>query len=181
MFPSHYNYLKKETAPKMILEGLRLVGTTEAPGHSNNPVIIGWAKELGEDVAKVYLADEIPWCGLAMAIVAKRAGKPVPKDPLWALNWGNFGIHSPIPMLGDVLVFTRKTRDGKKAGHVAMYVGESTDTYHIMGGNQADTYGFTEISKSRLYVARRPIYTTQPANVRQIILNSNGIISNNEQ
>jgi uncharacterized protein (TIGR02594 family) len=181
MIPAKYKYLEKEKGPKMLVEALKLVGTTEVAGAANNPTILAWAKEVGADVAKVYVADSIPWCGLAHAIVALRGGKEVVKDPLWALNWGNFGEYSPTPMLGDTLIFVRRTPDGKKAGHVALYVGEDDTTYHILGGNQGDTYGFTRIAKNRLYTARRPKYTTPPSNIRKIFLKPDGSISNNEQ
>lgn len=181
MIPARYKYLEKEGAPRMLVEALKLVGTKEVPGAGNNPTIMAWAKEVGADVAKVYLSDEVPWCGLAHAVVALRAGRGPVKDPLWALNWGNFGEYTPIPMLGDTLVFVRKTAEGKKAGHVGLYVGEDSTSYYVLGGNQADMYGFARIVKSRLYTARRPKYNTPPGNIRRIFLKSDGTISNNEQ
>ena len=38
------------------------------------------------EVADVYKADSIPWCGM-----------------FWALSWSAFGAKSPAPALGDVL------------------------------------------------------------------------------
>lgn len=181
MIPEKYKYLEKEGAPRMLVEALKLVGIKEVKGSEHNPIIMSWARELGEKMEKVYLADEIPWCGLAHAIVAFRAKKGVVKDPLWALNWGNFGDYTETAMLGDTLVFVRKTADGKKAGHVGLYVGEDATTYHVLGGNQSDMYGFTRIAKSRLYTARRPRYNNPPTNIRRIFLKPDGTISNNEQ
>lgn len=176
-----YGWLLKEPGPLMIKKALELYGTKEALGKPNNPVILAWAKEVGGNVADVYKADEIPWCGLFMAVVAKRSGKQVVKDPLWALNWGTFGKHTDVPMLGDVLVFVRKTADGKKAGHVGLYVGEDDKCYHVLGGNQSDSVNITRIEKSRLYAARRPNYNVQPANVRRVKLKATGAVSINEQ
>jgi uncharacterized protein (TIGR02594 family) len=178
--PDKYKWLTKEGGPKMIVEALRHYGTLETKGKGNNPDITKWADEIGGDVDKVFVADEIPWCGLFMAIVAKRTGKPFPAAPLWALNWGNFGKHSPIPMLGDVLVFVRKTSTGARAGHVGLYVGEDSAAYHVLGGNQSDAVTISRIAKNRLYTARRPVYTLQPANVRKIILSTSGVLSTNE-
>lgn len=166
----------------MLLEALKLVGIKEIKGPVNNQTIINWAREIGDSVEKVYKADEVPWCGLAHAIVALRADKGVVKDPLWALNWGNFGDYVETPMLGDTLVFVRTTATGKRAGHVGLYVGEDDTAYHVLGGNQSDMYGFTRISKDRLYVARRPKYKVAPSNIRRIFLNGDdNSLSNNEE
>lgn len=178
--PIKYQWLKNESGPLMIKKALELFDVSESLGKKNNPVILSWAKEVGGDVANVYLADEIPWCGLFVAVVAKRSSKQLVKDPLWALNWGNFGKVAPVAMLGDVLVFIRKDKEGKTAGHVGLYVGEDKDCYHVLGGNQADKVCITRILKSRLYVARRPNYNIQPANVRVVKLSNTGTISTNE-
>jgi uncharacterized protein (TIGR02594 family) len=175
-----YQWLAAEGGPKMLNEAINLIDVIETPGTANNPVIIAWAKEVGADVAAVYKSDEIPWCGLFMAVVVKRSGRQVVKDPLWALNWGTFGTHAETPMLGDVLCFVRTTPDGKKAGHVAIYVGEDAKCYHILGGNQSDKVCIVRKDKSQLYVARRPNYINQPKNVRQIILPESGELSTKE-
>lgn len=175
MLPSRYGWLARESGPKMLIEALKLYGTLEAPGSKNNPTILSWAKEIGGEVADVYSADSIPWCGLFMAVVAKRAGKEVPKHPLWALSWSAFGAKASKPMLGDVLTFTRNG-----GGHVALYVGEDDGAYHCLGGNQSDAVSITRIAKSRLYAARRPLYREQPANIRVVHLASNGVLSTNE-
>lgn len=160
----------------MLVEALKLYGVLESPGTSDNPLIISWAKEIGGSVEQVYKADSIPWCGLFIGVVAKRAGKELPKSPLWALSWATFGSYTEEAMLGDVLVFTRKG-----GGHVALYVGEDNVCYHCLGGNQSDKVSITRITKNRLYTVRRPIWkVAQPANVRKIILDPSGEISENE-
>lgn len=172
--PPAYAWLASEPGPKMILEALKLYGVHEAPGSVNDPVIMGWAAEMG--LSSVYSSDAIPWCGLFMAIVAKRAGKQPPLQPLWALNWGVFGNAVPdYPKLGDVLIFKR---DG--GGHVAMYVGEDADHYHVLGGNQGDAVSISRIAKDRLYKSRRPVYSAEPDNVRVIHLAALGAASRNE-
>lgn len=178
ILPKAYQWLQKETAPLMLLEALRHYGTLEHKDSKNNPSILAWAKEVGGNVADVYKADSIAWCGLFMAIVAKRAGYVIPKDPLWALNWGTFGTHVEKcdAMLGDVLVFVRNG-----GGHVAEYVGEDATTFHIVGGNQSDAVTITRISKNRLYAVRRPVFKIgKPSSVRKIYLNVGGSISTNE-
>lgn len=179
--PKQYQWLENEPGPKMLLEGLTHYGCLEIKGKDNNPDITKWANEIGGSVAEVYLSDEIPWCGLFMAICAKRSGYQLPKDPLWALNWGTFGNRQPVAMLGDVLTFIRKTSEGKTAGHVAMYVGEDQAAYHTLGGNQSDCVCITRMPKQRLSMIRRPAFKiAQPKNVRTIMLSSNGKFSTTE-
>jgi uncharacterized protein (TIGR02594 family) len=160
----------------MIVEALKLYGTLEMPGNADNPVIMGWANEVG--LGRVYSHDAVPWCGLFMAVVAQRAGKTLPRDPLWALNWAKFGVAQPKggAMLGDVLTFVR---DG--GGHVALYVGEDGGAFHVLGGNQRDQVCFTRIDKTRLHSVSRPVYASaQPPNVRKVYLRADGALSANE-
>lgn len=171
--PAQYTWLSKEPSPRMLVEALKLFGTVETPGTRDNPTILAWAVEVG--LSKTYSHDSIPWCGLFIAVVAKRAGQRVVDSPLWALSWADFGKPTTSAMLGDVLTFKR---DG--GGHVGLYVGEDASAYHVLGGNQLDQVSVTRIAKSRLYRARRPIYNVQPANVRKIVLAANGKLSSNE-
>lgn len=169
-----YNFLKEEKSPQILVQAVKMLGTKEIVGKEHNPVIMGWAKELG--LQKVYTADEIPWCGLAVAYAAHKAGVQVVDKPLWALNWAKFGNKVSEPMLGDVLTFKR---DG--GGHVGIYVGEDKDCYHVLGGNQGNAMSVTRILKSRLYQARRTAWKiAQPKNVRKVFLDAKGTISKNE-
>ena len=171
--PKAYRWLEKEESPRHLLKAIELFGTTEKVGHGDNPVIMGWAKET---LLTDYGADSIPWCGLFMAVIMKRANRPMVVNPLWALNWKQFGMDVPVPMLGDVLVFIRSG-----GGHVGLYVGEDKTTYHVLGGNQGDKVSIVRIMKNRLVGTRRPRYQNQPTNVRVIELNSTGgVISSNE-
>ena len=158
--------------PLMVREAIKLHGVIEAPGTKNNQVILSWAKELGID--KTYSNDAIPWCGLFVAIVAKRAGKAadIPATPLWALAWRNFGKPVDKPQLGDVIVKTRKTASGTTAGHVCIYIGEDATHYHVIGGNQSDAVTIARISKKDKLWFRRPAYRVQPATVRTLLFKS---------
>lgn len=172
--PSNYVWLNREPGPKMLKQAIGLFGVREFSGAADNPVILGWAREIG--LSRVYSGDEIPWCGLFMAVVATRADKPVPDQPLWALNWALWERETGQPMHGDVLVFIREG-----GGHVAIYVGEDARTYHCLGGNQSDAVSITRVDKKRLRSVRRPRWRiAQPSNVRPIRLASRGTISTNE-
>lgn len=169
-----YNYLKNADNPKIIKEAFKLLGVREVLGKDHNPTILKWAEELG--LKNVYASDEVPWCGLFVAYVCKKADKTVVTSPLWARNWLNFGTKEATPKLGDILVFSRGT-----GGHVGFYVGEDDKCYHVLGGNQGDAVSVTRIVKTRLLGARRPIWTTaEPSSVKVIKLEPSGAISTNE-
>ena len=174
MLPAEYRWLGAAgPLPRMLRVALTLYGTRETAGAGDTPAILAWARETG--LARSYRADAVPWCGLFMAVVAQRAGWAVPDGPLWALNWGRFGVAAARPMLGDVLTFARPG-----GGHVALYVGEDVDTYNLLGGNQDDRVGFARIVKTRLRAARRPPYRVAPASVAVRRLAAGGGLSVNE-
>jgi uncharacterized protein (TIGR02594 family) len=173
--PPAYRWIDEvRPLPKMVAAACQLYGTIETPGAADNPVILDWAKEAG--LSKAYSSDAVPWCGLFMALIAKRAGKAAPAKPLWARSWSRFGIASPQAALGDVLVFSR----AKGGGHVGLYVGEDETAFHVLGGNQADAVSIVRIAKSRCIAIRRPIYRVQPASVAPLHLAASGVISTNE-
>lgn len=170
-----YEFLQKETAPKILVEAVKMIGTKEIVGAKHNPTILGWAEEL--DLDKVYKSDEVPWCGLAVAYACHRAGLKVVSSPLWALSWAKWGTEVSEPMLGDILTFKRNG-----GGHVGIYVGEDKECYHVLGGNQGNQMCVSRIAKARLYKARRTAWkVAQPKSVRKIQLSSSGTISTNEQ
>ena len=174
--PAEYRWLSDEDGPRILLEFLKIYGTTEAPGIKNNPKIMAWAKRVGLDA--VYTADSIPFCGLGMAYVALQAGWDVPINPLWARNWLKWGtpINKEDAMLGDVLVFERGN-----AGHVGVYVGENKLFFSVLGTNQNDSTNIKFIEKSRcLGVRRCPWRVDQPSSVRKVLVTSRGEISRNE-
>jgi len=191
--------LHQTPLPRVIDEALKLYGVKEKVGSDNNPVIMEWAAELGEQrIGWKYTADSIPWCGLGVSISCLRAGKRIPEGPLYALNWAKFGTpvalrqglmvdlplifaNALLASLGDVLVFDR-TQPGAttRSGHVGFYIGEDSDYYRVLGFNQGDAVSFTWIAKRRCVAIRRPEYHTPPASVRPFRLKRSGAISENE-
>lgn len=163
------------TLPRMVVEGLKLLGTVEHAGARNCPAIMAWADEC--DLERVYTADSIPWCGLWMRVVAKRAGKDCSQvtTPLWALSWGKFGYAGGQPRLGDILVFKRNG-----GGHVGLYIGEDSSCYHVLGGNQSDAVTITRIQKVRLHAVRRLYRVGPPASAKPYVLAATGTVSRNE-
>lgn len=171
---AQYNFLKTAKSPKVIEIAMSFYGTKEIVGPKHNPVIMGWAKEIG--LSKVYTSDEIAWCGLFVGMVVERAGFDMVKDPLWARNWVKFGNKSTIAGLGDILVFVREG-----GGHVGFYVGEDKDCYHVLGGNQSNEVNIVRILKSRCIGVRRCAWKiAQPEAVKKITYLGGGKISTNE-
>ncbi|WP_076072193.1 TIGR02594 family protein [Sphingomonas montana] len=171
--PPAYRWLGSVgTLPRMLAEGLELYGVRETAGAADNPVILQWAREAG---VAGYRADATAWCGLFLAVAAKRAGWTVPDGPLWALNWGKFGVATARPMLGDVMTFVRPG-----GGHVGLYVGEDAAAWHVLGGNQDDRVGFARIARGRMRAVRRPPYRRAPATVAAHRLAATGKLSVDE-
>lgn len=172
--PQQFQFLAKEPAPKMLLEALKWHGLKEELGAVDNPQIMEWAKELK---LTQYVNDSVPWCGLFIAIIAKRANKSLPPNPLWARDWLTWGQIVYTPKLGDVMIFERKGG----GGHVTLYVGENSTHYFCLGGNQGDSVSITSVAKNRLIGIRHLYIKAQPANCRPIYIDWNPNESTNEQ
>lgn len=163
--------------PRVIQEGLKLLGTVEIPGVDSSTAIDSWAAEVAHAGCEVdaYTDDRVPWCGLFAAVVALRAGKTPPQSPLWALNWSKFGTSVNRACLGDVLVFKRET-----GGHVGFYIAEDAGCYHVLGGNQSNSVSITRLRRARCVAIRRPLMKLPPTSVRPFLVTPSGHISENE-
>ncbi|MEA2961680.1 MAG: hypothetical protein QOI46_1778 [Alphaproteobacteria bacterium] len=140
-----------------------LTGTQEYAGGSDNPVILEWARFIGEKYPEMrgycaqYNHDAIAWCGLAVAYcMAKNSIRPVfgkseNERFLWADAWRRFGVRLDKPKPGCVMVFTRNG-----GGHVALFEGEEGNDYLVRGGNQSDAVSLMRIHKSRFTAAMWP-------------------------
>lgn len=177
--PAGYEWLGKVgTLPRTIVEGVKLLGIAEVAGAGSNATILAWRDELNASGVPIkgYSDDSIAWCGLFAAIVAHRAGKAVPENPLWARSWTKFGQATDQAGLGDVLVFQRPGG----GGHVGFYIAEDTEAYHVLGGNQSDRVCIIRIAMSRCIAVRRPVYTQQPVSVACRTVVRSGALSMNE-
>lgn len=180
-WPAQYAWLGDlGQLPRLVVAGGRLLGTKETPGAASSPTIMGWKNELaaiGRDVAG-YTSDAVPWCGLGIGKIALDAGyaHEIPQHPLWALNWGEFGVPAKQPCLGSLMTFVRDT-----GGHVALYIAEDQTAYHVLGCNQSDSVTITRILKSRLKACREPAYHSRPASARPFVVSSVGALSTNER
>lgn len=179
--PADYSWLNDVRGlPRTIRVAFKEFGVAEVVGRGSSRTIIGWRDELNQAGAKIsgFSDDDIPWCGLFVAIVAYRrmgCAEEVVKNPLWARNWSRYGVKELKPGLGDVLVFSRGS-----GGHVGFYVGEDTRCLHVLGGNQGNKVSIARISKGRLLACRRPPYKVQPRGVKPYFLAPQGELSTNE-
>lgn len=189
--PQNFKWIEKlGVLPKMIVEGILMLGIQEIKGQKSNPLILKFAKDIGVD--DIYKNDDTSWCALAHNAIAKRSGKRIgfkkdKYDLLRALAFQAYGIDlfpdewKVIPiseaMFGDTLIFKRP--DG---GHIGLYIGESKTHYYVMGGNQNNMYSFTRIAKERLVAVRRPAYNIGiPSSVKKYALNDTGVpVTTNE-
>lgn len=178
MLPKPYSWIDAQPGPKMLKIGAALYGLKEIHGKINSPVIMGWAHDAGYGPS-IYPDDETAWCGLFMDHLARTAGYAPPSGSLSARAWAHFGNPTTIPMLGDVVVLWRGSKSSG-LGHVGLYVGETKDTFLLLGGNERDQVNVVPEAKYRLVAARRPPYKVQPPNVRRIFMGYQGPLSTNE-
>ncbi|MEH3091995.1 MAG: TIGR02594 family protein [Agrobacterium cavarae] len=136
----------KIVEPVWMRDARRYLGVKEIPGEKSNAVIIGWAKALGGWIANWFKNDDTPWCGLFVsnAIATTLPKESMPANPLGALNWAKFGQESRAAR-GAILVFERAG-----GGHVGFYVGEDSEYFHVLGGNQDNAVSITRVKKGRL-------------------------------
>lgn len=179
--PAAYRWLLNlSPLPQTTVAAIGLLGTKEIAGRAHSPVIMAMAAEVGLTGAQ-YPDDETAWCGLAAAVIAKRANKdftPV-GNVLGSRNWLKFGEAADVPSLGDFMVFWRGSRDGWQ-GHIAQYIAEDDEAYHVAGGNQSNAFNIMRLAKNRLLGARRPVYRSKPPTVKPYRVAATGVMSRNE-
>jgi uncharacterized protein (TIGR02594 family) len=143
----------------------QITGTKETSGSADNPVILGWAAEIGKRYPEMasycskYDHDSKPWCGLtvaycmAMAGIRPQFGATDEDRFLWADSWRQFGVPVTNPQPGDVLVY--QWPNGSH--HVSLYDHETPgDQYASRGGNQGDAVTVAMYGMSSCTAIRRP-------------------------
>lgn len=150
-----------DTVPPWLATMRQITGTHAL---NDNPVILGWAKKIGElypDLASYcagYTNDTIAWCGLTVGYcMAVNGIKPVfgATDTdrfLYALAWKQFGTAGDTPQAGDVLVFDFGGGDH----HVTLFEQAQNDFYICRGGNQSHQVKVSTYPKSQCIAIRRP-------------------------
>ena len=156
-------------------EALRKMGLHEG---THNRTLSNWLKS---DGATVGDPSKIPWCGdFVETAIALTLDEPLPVNPYLAANWVKFGIQCR-PQYGAIMSFWRGSPSSWK-GHVAFYVAEDDEAYHILGGNQRNSVSITRIGKNRLrtHGCRWPASAMEPTGRPRLIARGSDPLSHNE-
>jgi uncharacterized protein (TIGR02594 family) len=134
----------------LINTALSQYGVTELPGDQHNPMILRYFAEIGHEWATT---DETAWCSAFMNWVAlqcdrERSGK------LNARSWLNIGEEIESPIINDLVIFWRESKNSWK-GHVGLYVNDIGDDIYCLGGNQNNMVCVKTYPKDRLLGYRR--------------------------
>ena len=155
-----------------MIEAERHIGLREIKGLKHNSTIIGWLKNL----KAWWFDDETAWCGTFVAHCLKSTGHVIPSTWYRALSWAQWGQKLENPVVGCVVVFSRKG-----GGHVGFVVGRNRNgNLMVLGGNQGDAVAISAFDKSRVVGYRWPSDAMIPINVDLPLINSNGKLSENE-
>ncbi len=164
--------------PLWLIEGLKWLDTHEAPGASDNPHILDWARQEGGTIANVYRDDSIPWCSLYANMVLTKVGLQG-TETLWALDWADWGVALPGTAVG---AFAPMKRDG--GGHIAIVVGrDQHGNLMCLGGNQSDCVNIRPFPAERPLGFRWPKEAPPPGRIgfeRLPLVRSDGELSRNE-
>ncbi len=129
------------------------IGTKEAPGGADNPVILKYAADA--EVAGVVNKDDIAWCAAFVGAMLARANTPGSRRAN-ARSYETWGRKLASPCLGCVVVFSRPPSTWM--GHVGFYTG--TDKVNrrvrVIGGNQGDAVSIADFSVDRVVAYRWP-------------------------
>lgn len=117
--------------PTWLTKAESYVGLKEVSGPKNNSTVVDFWK-------KIHLNsisnDEIPWCAAFVGAVLEDSGFTSTRSGL-AKSYLNWGVPLTKPVLGCVVVFTRKG-----GGHVGFVEGvDKNGNIYVIGGNQSDS------------------------------------------
>lgn len=155
-----------------IIEAERHIGLREIKGLKHNSTIVSWLRSL----KAWWLDDETAWCGVYVAHCFKSTGHVIPKAWYRALAWLDWGQRIDNPVVGCVVVFSRKG-----GGHVGFVVGKNRNgNLMVLGGNQGDAVAVSAFDKSRIVGYRWPSDAMIPICADLPFIASNGKLSENE-
>jgi TIGR02594 family protein len=113
------------------------MGITEIGGSKANPRIVEYlwtTKGLSSDLKN---SDETAWCSAFANWCIVTAGL-TGTSSAWALDWRNWGKEIANPVIGAVVVFSRKSLK-TNGGHVGFFIEDLGTKVRILGGNQSES------------------------------------------
>lgn len=128
------------------------LGLQEIPGPHSNPLILHWAREI--HAPAWYEDDDQAWCTVFLNRIFLACQLPLSGTGfalLRAKSFETWGRSLTFPTLGAVLTFSRP-----EGAHVGLYLGERSDAYRVLGGNQSNAVSEAWILKSRATAIRWP-------------------------
>lgn len=135
--------------PKWYELAVKELGTKEAPGFANNPIVQQYYLDAGSGKQD----DSVPWCAAFVGAMLKRAGVS-PSGYLAARSYLKWGQKTK-PQLGAIVVFRRGNSPWQ--GHVAFFVQDNGSTVRVVGGNQSDAVTYADYPKSKVLDYRWPL------------------------
>ena len=116
----------------------------------HNPIILQWLEDVGklEGVAKAWWSnDEVPWCGLFVAVCLGKNRRFVVREWYRARDWADDRMTKLArPAYGSIVVMSRQG-----GGHVGFVVGiDQFGNIMVLGGNQSNRVSIAPFSRERL-------------------------------
>lgn len=124
--------------------GLSQYGIKEIPGAKNNPEIMKYFKEIGQDWVQ---GDETAWCSAFVNWCAKIKGYEY-SGKLNARSWLNMGMKCNFNVADIVVLWRVSPSDWR--GHVGIPIKEDKNYIWILGGNQSNMVRISAYPKERL-------------------------------
>lgn len=142
---------RKRKAKSTKVAGKRFTPSPSVSWHSSGASWIAEARLYeGRNASQIGLSRRTLWCGTFVGYVAKRTGKPVPRNPHYARDWATVGSPSP-GRIGDVAVMRR----GKRGGHVGIVTGfDSRGNPILISGNYNNRVAEAVYPRARIIAFR---------------------------
>ena len=140
-----------ENNERLLKIALSQYGVKEIAGSEHNPTIVEYSKHIGYGG---IIDDETAWCSIFMNWIAKQANLDRSKK-LNARSWLDVGENITYPVMGDVVIFWRGSKNGWK-GHVALFINYSENgNINCLGGNQSNQVCIREYKSNQVLGFRR--------------------------
>jgi uncharacterized protein (TIGR02594 family) len=124
------------------------------------------AVRLVREIDRMIGPIDMPWCGffVAQCLRAVHLDHDIPRIYFRARPWRSWG-REVSPQLGAIMCFWHYD-PRTPFGHVAFYLGEDEEAYHVLGGNQDEAVSVKRYPKERFVTARWPRALKAPGRTR---------------